>query len=122
MGLPVEKKRLTIDDYLRRERDSLDKHEFHDGEMLAMPGGTYEHSLIIANVTREMGNALKGTPCRVVQSNLRVRIAHKPLYVYPDVSVICGQPQFDPQDNARQTVTNPRVIIEVLSPTTEACD
>jgi Uma2 family endonuclease len=122
MGLPVEKRRYTIDEYLKLEFDSALRHEFHDGEILEMAGGTYEHSLIKSNLIRELGNALKGEPCRVLESDLRVRINRKPLYVYPDISVVCGLPRFDPQDARNMTILNPRVVIEVLSPSTEAYD
>ena len=69
-----------------------------------------------------VGNALKGTPCRVAESNLRIRIPRRPQCVYPDASIICGPLQFDPQDNPRHTIVNPKVIIEVLPPSTEAYD
>ncbi len=104
------------------EQDSQEKHEHRDGEVLLMAGGTADHSLIRANIIREVGNRLKGKPCYVYDSNLRVRIARKVLYTYPDASVICGPRQTDPNDPAGQTVTNPRVIIEVLSESTEGYD
>ena len=80
------------------------------------------HSLIVANVIRELGNRLKGKPCRVFESNLRIRVARKVLYTYPDAAVICGPGQVDPNDPSGESVTNPRVIVEVLSPSTEAHD
>jgi len=122
MGLPAEKRRHTIEEYLRIEQDSSEKHEYWDGELLSMAGGSYEHSLITVNIGGEVRNALKGKPCRVLDSNLRIRIPRRPRYVYPDVSIICGPPQFDPQDPTRQTVLNPRVVVEVLSPSTAAHD
>jgi Uma2 family endonuclease len=112
----------SLEEYLRLERDASDKHEYRDGEILAMAGGTPNHSLIAANVIGEARQKLKGKPCRIYESNLRVRIPRKTLYTYPDASIICGAPQYDPQDRGEQTVLNPRVIIEVLSPTTEAYD
>jgi Uma2 family endonuclease len=122
MGLPVAKHRYTIAEYLELEREALDRHEYHDGEILAMSGGSVEQSIISANIMGEMRNALKGKPCRVADSNLRVRISRQGRYVYPDALVFCGPPQFDPQDDQRHTLLNPRVIIEVLSPSTEAYD
>lgn len=122
MGLPVERPRRTVSDYLHRERDSLDKHEYRDGEILLMAGGTADHSLIVANVIRELGNRLKGKPCHVYDSNLRVRIPRTVLYTYPDAAVICGPRELDPNDPSGETVTNPRLIVEVLSPSTEAYD
>jgi Uma2 family endonuclease len=123
MAVPATKStHHTIDEYLRRERQSVDKHEYRDGEILLMSGGTMNHSLIIANVIRELGNRLKGTPCRVFDSNLRVRIPPTILYTYPDVSILCGKHHADPQDPSGETITNPRVVIEVLSDSTEAYD
>jgi len=109
---------LTIAQYLDRERDSLEKHEYRDGEILAMSGGSARHSLITANVIGELRDRLKGKPCRVYASNLRVRIPKSVLYTYPDASVVCDAPQVDPDDPLRETVINPTI----LSPSTEAYD
>ena len=122
MGLPVEKHRYTTEEYLAKELSATEKHEFQDGEILAMSGGSYEASLIACNFIGELNTALKGKPGRVLESNVRVRIARDNRYVYPDSMIICGSPEFDPLDNKRHTVLNPRVIIEVLSPSTEAYD
>jgi Uma2 family endonuclease len=122
MTVPAEKPRHTIDEYLRIERDSIDKHEFHDGEILAMSGGSVVHSLISSNVIQTLGNRLKGRKCRAYDSNLRVRTGELSRYVYPDATVICGPPQIDPADSKGETVMNPRVIVEVLSPSTEGYD
>jgi len=122
MGMPAEKQRYTISEYLRRERDALDKHEYRDGEIVMMAGGTGDHSLIMANVIRELGNILKGKPCHVYESNLRIRVPRKVLYTYPDVAVICGKRETDANDTFGETFTNPRLIVEVLSPSSEAYD
>ena len=122
MSMPIEKRRYTVSEYLAFERSAHERHEYRNGEILAMAGGSYRHSLILANLIRELGNALKGKPCRALESNLRVRIPRTPLYTYPDASVVCGEPQFDPNDEAMETVTNPRVLLEVISPTTEGYD
>jgi Uma2 family endonuclease len=122
MGLPVEKRRYTIAEYLEMELHAAERHEYHDGEILAMSGGSDTHSFIIANVIREFGNALKGHPCSVADGNLRVRNRREARYAYPDASVICDDPEYDPQDLNRHTLLNPRVIVEVLSPSTEAYD
>src|SRR5687768_6697237 len=87
MPPPQPATRLTPEEYLRRENDSSVKHEYYRGEVFAMAGGTFEHSRIIANVIRELGNRLKGTPCGVQDSNRRVRVARTSLYAYPDASV-----------------------------------
>src|SRR4051812_41215803 len=122
MTMPVVKRRYTIEEYLHFEESAVDRHEFHDGEILAMSGGTYEHSIINANVIAAVGSRLRGGPCRVAESNLRVRIGMLSKYVYPDMSIICGPPEFDPSDPKRTTVLNPRVIVEVLSESTENYD
>lgn len=123
MGLPVEqKRRYTLAEYFELERTSAEKHEYVDGEILMMAGGSENHSLIITNTIRSIGNRLQGKPCRVYESNLRIRIPRTPLYVYPDISIICGPTQRDPDDHTGNSVTNPRLVIEVLSPSTEGYD
>ena len=120
--MPLEKHWYTVQEYLTFERGSPERHEYHDGEIFVMTGGSINHSLIVANVIRQLGNRLEGKPCRVYDANLRLRIPRKVLYTYPDVTVICGQPKVDPDDSAGHTVINPRLIVEVLSPSTEAYD
>jgi Uma2 family endonuclease len=122
MTLPQPVRRYTPEEYLRRERDAVQKHEFYQGEVFGMSGGSFEHSRTIANVIGELRNRLAGSPCGVQDSNLRVRVPRTTLYTYPDASVVCGPPQFDPLDTARQTITNPTVLVEVLSPSTETWD
>jgi Uma2 family endonuclease len=118
---PTER-RYTIDEYLRAEYDAEQRHEYYDGMIVAMAGGSPQHSLIISNVIREMGNRLKGGTCRVYDSNLRVRIPRSRLYVYPDATVVCGPTEHDADDAKRLTVTNPKLIVEVLSDSTEHLD
>jgi Uma2 family endonuclease len=113
---------FSVEEYLRLEAEAAEKHEYRDGEIVAMAGGSPEHSLIIANLIGEVRNRLKGSPCRVYDSNLRIRIPRSTLYTYPDLSIICGEPQFDPEDRKRTTILNPRVLVEVLSEGTEAYD
>jgi Uma2 family endonuclease len=111
----------TFADYLALERDSEIKHEFDAGEILAMSGGTARHSALAMNV----GFALRGTRpegCTVFQSDMRVRVRATGRATYPDVSMVCGAIEYDPEDAARTTVTNPTLIVEVLSVTTEKGD
>lgn len=129
MPVPQEiPRRYTVEEYLALERSTPDRHEYRDGQIvnlgqvISMAGGAVNHSLTIANTTGALWNRLKGGPCRVHDSNLRVRIARKVLYAYPDVSVICGPVQIDDDRSAGETATNPRLIVEVLSPGTEAYD
>lgn len=117
-----QRPRFTIEEYLRREYDATERHEYYDGDIVAMAGGSPTHSLIISNVIAGLHSRLQGKPCRVYDSNLRVRVPRSNLYVYPDSTVICGPTQHDPADVNRQTVTNPTLAVEVLSPSTEHLD
>ncbi len=111
---------MTEEEYLAIERASLDKHEYANGEIFAMAGGTGEHSAIAANLIREIGNALFGKACRVYTSDMRIKIPATARYVYPDASVVCGRPVYS--DDHRDTLMNPRVVVEVISESTEAYD
>jgi Uma2 family endonuclease len=122
MQLPTDKQLATIAEYFQYENAATSKHEYRDGEIVAMAGGSGEHSLITQNFGGELRQQLKGKPCRVYDSNLRMGIPGTPLYTYPDVSVICGPVKYDPKDVSNQTATNPRVLVEVLSPSTEGYD
>ena len=124
MALPAEqrRRRCTIDEYLRRERDSVGKNEYDDGEILAMAGATRVHVSIAGNVYFALRLRLKGKPCVPYTSDLRIRLPDRPRFVYPDVTVICGDPLADPDDPTGETYLNPRLIVEVLSPTTERYD
>jgi Uma2 family endonuclease len=108
------------EEYLALERAAEFKSEYIDGEIVAMTGGSRAHSLIAGNVLGELRSALREQPCEVHGSDLRVTVEVAALYTYPDVTVICGEPVFE--DEAEDTVMNPVVIVEVLSPSTEAYD
>ncbi|MFT3788519.1 MAG: Uma2 family endonuclease [Tepidisphaeraceae bacterium] len=118
----VQPRRYTRAEYALLERDALDKHEYDNGRIVAMAGTSPEHALIAPTVSAAMVNGLQGKPCRVYSSDLRLWIEDKDKYVYPDVSVICGRVERDPDDPTRMAVTNPTVVVEVLSPSTEAYD
>jgi Uma2 family endonuclease len=111
---------LTPEEYLAVERASETRHEYLDGQMVAMPGGSYEHSLIGANLIQSIGRQLRGGPCRVLSSDMRVLVSATGLYTYADVVVLCGEPAL--VDKYSDLLTNPIVLIEVLSPSTEAYD
>ncbi len=113
-------KRISPQEYLIRERQASLKSEFFQGEVFAMTGGSPNHSLITANFVGEARQALKGKPCVVYNSDLRIRVQPTGLYTYPDVTIVCGDLEFD--DEERDTVINPTVIIEVLSDSTEKYD
>ena len=112
--------RLTEAEYLGIERRAEFKSEFLDGEMFAMSGGTSSHSLIAANLIFAIKLQLKGCPCRVFTSDMRVKVQASGLYTYPDVSVLCGQGQFE--DEHEDILLNPTVIVEILSDSREAYD
>jgi Uma2 family endonuclease len=114
----LARQRLTPEQYLVLERQAECKSEYFDGEIFAMAGGSREHNLIVGNVIRELGTQLKGRPCETYPSDMRVKVTETGLYTYPDVVVVCGEPQFE--DEQGDTLLNPTLIIEVLSPTTEA--
>jgi len=116
-------RRYTFEDYLRVEEMSPTvKHEFLDGTIFAMAGGTIEHSRICANVPGLLFMQLRERPCNVHNSDLRVRVRATGLATYPHVTVICGPVEVDPEDSKKCTAPNPIVLIEVLSPSTEVYD
>src|SRR5205807_4146795 len=112
--------RLTAAEYLEIERAAETKHEFFNGEMVAMAGASPEHVLITANITGALWAQLRRGPCRVYSVDLRVKVNDTGLYTYPDVVVVCGEPQFEAP--RRDTLLNPTLIVEVLSSSTEAYD
>src|SRR2546425_9750990 len=114
------KTRITPEEYLELERKAEIKSEYLDGEMFAMSGVTREHSTIVVNVTTELNVQVKGRPCEVHGPDLRVKVSPTGLYTYPDVAVICGEPQFE--DPHFDTLLDPHLIIEVLSDSTESYD
>jgi len=114
------KQRFTPQEYLALERAAASKSEYFGGEIFAMAGASREHSLIASNLVRELGDQLRETPCEVHGSDLRVKVAATGLYTYPDVTIACGELHFD--DESNDTLLNPRVIFEVLSPSSEAYD
>ena len=120
MALPVKNLPLTPEEYLHIEREAPFKSEYCAGEMFAMAGGSARHSLIATNVAGFLRGALKGRRCTPYNSDLRIGIPGEELYTYPDVSVFCDPLAFLPGTD--DTATNPTVIVEVLSKTTEAYD
>jgi Uma2 family endonuclease len=112
----------TPAEYLRLEEKATERHEYEAGEILAMSGGTFEHSQIAANAIRAFGNVLSGKPCHPLDSNIKVRLVERDRYVYPDVTIVCGPPEFDVEDTKRATIVNPSVVVEVLSLSTETYD
>lgn len=112
--------RLTPEEYLRIERAAEWKSEYIDGEMFAMAGASLRHTVIVTNLAGELRNQLRAGPCTVSSADLRVATDRRRHYTYPDIVVICDPPQF--VDEHRDTVTNPTLIAEVLSESTEKYD
>lgn len=116
----------TMREYLDLVETLEGKYEYHEGKLVdyrAMAGAAEPHALITANVIRDLGNALRGKPCRVYSNDLILRIARKAKYRFGDAVVVCGPTQFDPEDITRaRAVTNPKLIVEVISPTSEGSD
>lgn len=96
--------------------------EFRDGKIVAMSGGSVNHSRIVNNLAGELRSRLKGKPCEPFDPGLRVGLNQPGEYVHPDVTIVCGPVETDPNDKRGQTVVNPRLIVEVLSPSTELHD
>ena len=120
MARPAPGARMTYAEYLAAEAVSEVRHEYLNGEVWAMAGGTPEHAALAAAMILGLGAALRGKPCRTFSSDLRVRILETGLSTYPDVSVVCGPLETAPDDE--HAVTNPIVLVEVLSEATEGYD
>src|SRR5687768_7010868 len=114
------KTKMTPEEYLAFERASQEKHEYVNGEVFAMSGGTIEHSLISGNIVRELGVALRHKPCDVLNADMRVKIEATGSYLYPDASVVCGGARL--ADGKRDNLLNPQVVFEVLSRSSEEYD
>jgi Uma2 family endonuclease len=112
--------RLTVEQYLELDRASEFRNEYYSGRMYAMSGGSPTHAILIASIGRELGIGLKKGSCQVATSNLRVRVSSGGLYTYPDVVVVCGKIKV--ADDDKDTLLNPILLLEVLSPSTEAYD
>jgi Uma2 family endonuclease len=111
---------LTPEQYLEIERKAEFKSEYFQGEMFLMGGAREPHNLIVLNLAIEVGLQLRKRPCRAYVNDMRVRVGATGLYTYPDLTALCAEPQF--LDATRDTLLNPTLIVEVLSPSTEAYD
>lgn len=120
VGMATAPRLASYEEYLALEAKSESKHEYCQGQILDMAGGTLEHSALAAVVTTLLGEGLRGRPCRVLSSDARVRVDATDFTGYPDVSVACGEILRSPVD--RHACTNPVVVVEVLSESSEAYD
>lgn len=111
-------RKMTVEEYLAWERTQLERHEYFDGEVFSQAGGTRRHSLIGSNVLRAIGNFLEDQDCEAHGSDMRVHVEATGYFAYPDVSVVCAPIQGTSDD----VITNPVLIVEVLSPSTADFD
>lgn len=123
MAVPSAKSTwITPGEYYRLEHEALEKSDWYQGEMFNMAGGSTNHSRIKMNLAVRLGNQLNGRPCEPLDSDQRLKIAATGIRTYPDASVYCGPLEYDEEDAYTQTATNPTVLFEVLSDSTEAYD
>ena len=111
---------VTPEEYLRRERLAEYKSEYLNGEIFAMTGASRQHNRITINISSSLNLQLKGRPCETYAVDMRVKVRASGLYTYPDVAVVCGDPQFE--DEYVDTLLNPTLLVEVLSQSTERYD
>jgi len=111
---------LTPEEYLALERQAEYKSEYFNGAVYAMSGASFNHNVIVANIIMELGQQLRGRPCSALPSDIKVRMPDSRKFFYPDVTVVCGEPQF--HDERTDVLLNPILIVEVLSESTAAFD
>lgn len=112
--------KLSAEQYLAMDRASEQRHEYLNGEVFAMGGATFRHNQLVSRLLVALDSRIRGQGCQTTANDLRVQIAETGLYAYPDLVVVCGEPRF--ADSELDTLLNPRVLVEVLSESTEAYD
>mgnify|MGYP001424265226 CR=1 FL=1 len=120
MGAPASLPRIDYATYLQIERDADQRHEWLDGEIFAMSGGTIAHARLAGAMIIALGTHAQKCGCAVLTSDAKLRVLATGLATYPDVSLVCGPIEYDPED--RNNFTNPAVLVAVLSDSTEAYD
>jgi Uma2 family endonuclease len=113
--------RYTVEEYLDLEEESLEKHEYYQGQIYLMAGGEPEHALIAGNTIGAFTVALQGKGCSIFTSDLLIRVETKSHYTYADATVVCGRPEYE-RIKKRRMLTNPALLVEVLSPSTKDYD
>ncbi|MFI5187309.1 MAG: Uma2 family endonuclease [Chitinophagales bacterium] len=111
---------ITASQYLEMERSAEFKQEYYDGHIYAMSGASLEHNIIASNLSARVGHFLDGKNCRMLQSEMRVSTPSRDSYMYPDAIIVCGEPELE--DDKFDTLLNPSVIFEILSPSTRSID
>lgn len=114
-------RRYTLEEYLELDRTSEERLEFWDGEVFCMSGGSRSHDQIIINCIVKLSVRLDASKCRVFSADMRIKVPSAPPYRYGDLSALCGGAEFD-EVSGVDTLVNPQLIVEVLSPSTEAYD
>lgn len=114
------KKKITPEEYLEIERNSEERSQYFNGEIFDMAGASRKHNLISGNIFAAIHGQIRNRDCEVYMNDMRVKVCPAGLYTYPDVTVVCDTPQFDDEHN--DTLTNPSMIVEVMSESTEAYD
>lgn len=120
MTVTIMDAEVSPEEYLLRERQAEYRHEYVAGQIVAMSGASRRHNLISFNMAREVSSRLKGRPCEGYAADMRIRLEGASFYTYPDIVAICGEPRFE--DSGLDTLLNPTVLVEILSPTTAAYD
>ncbi|HEX5150760.1 MAG TPA: Uma2 family endonuclease [Parafilimonas sp.] len=119
-AVAYNKQKITVEEYLKLESAAEQKHEYYNGEIFAMAGAGPRHNIIFKNLYGELAYKLKGNPCQPYGSDLRIHIPENTLFTYPDISIICRD-IVNPGDDD-DTVIQPSVLIEILSPSTRDYD
>jgi len=117
---PLAQPLATPTEYLALERSAHEKSEYINGRIYAMAGASRLHNLIVTNILRELATQLRGRPCETYANDMRVKVQRTGMYTYPDVVAVCEEPRLE--DAELDTLLNPAVIVEVLSPSTESYD
>ena len=120
MSSVVAQTYLTPEEYLTFERKATTKHEYVNGQIVARSGASFAHNFITMNTANQLYNQLIGGECQVAASDMRVKVTEIESYFYPDVVVVCGEPRAE--DDTFDTLLNPTLIVEILSPSTETYD
>jgi Uma2 family endonuclease len=111
---------ITPPEYLALEREVEYRSEYLNGEIFSMTGASRKHNLVSTNIVVALGQQLRGKPCEVYASEMRVKVTATGLYTYPDIVVVCGEPKFE--DEHLDTLLNPTLLAEILSQSTERYD
>lgn len=117
----LPKHRYSIEDYIAFDHQAEDRYEYFDGEIVCMSGGSLSHNRIMSNLMTSLANQLAGSGCEVLPSEMRIKVPTARPYRYPDVVVVCGEPEIETLQG-QELLVNPVLLIEILSPSTAAYD